>query len=369
MIYCVSEISGRDGWNDFLSFPQKVYRDDPNWVAPMISEVRRVLNNSGNPYFKNAVLKLFVCYCEEKPVCRSILVINRLHWNKWGKKTAFFGFFESMNDNVAVKYLFERIETDSRKLGAEYLEGPLNPNHYSELGLLLDNFSVPPVFFETYNPSYYPFLIESAGFSELCRFHTRINNDINATLSKSVEKPDPAIINKDITIRKFNIFRLNRDLEIMREINNDAFENNWYFLPLTREEYKFSAKYMFLVTTPGLVLIAEYKGQPVGALQCVINFNSLIKPLKGRIMPWQLPGLLLKRRRLKELVIFTVGIKKPFRHTAVSAIMIKSALRILKKYSVVTTTWISDDNKTVIYISDLFEMKPYKHFGIYSKPL
>jgi len=369
MSYSAREISGKEGWKDFLSIPLEIYRDDPNWVAPQFSEVRRVLNPTKNPYFANASLRVYVCYSDDKPVCRSIMVINRLHWSKWNKKSAFFGFFESINDIIAVKCLFDRIETDCRTLGAEYLEGPLNPNHYSELGILIDNFDASPVFFETYNPPYYSHLLDETGFSEICRFHTRINNNISATLSKSVRRSDPGVVDKDLTIRKFNILRLNRDLEIMLEINNDAFENNWYFLPLTREEYKFSAKFLFFVTTPGLILIAEYKGQPVGAIQCVINFNRLIKPFKGRIMPWNLPGLLLKRNGVKELVIFTVGIKKAFQHTGVSALMIKSAIKILQKYSTVSTTWISDENKAVIHISELFEMKPYKHFGIYSKPL
>ncbi len=369
MSYSVRQISDKKGWDDFLSIPLEIYRDDPNWVAPQNSQVRRVLNSGKNPYFADATIKLYVCYSGEKPVCRSIMVITPLHWLKWNKKSAFFGFFESVNDCEAVKYLFTKIEDESCALGAEYLEGPFNPNPYSELGVLIDNYNSDPVFFETFNPPYYSQLLNEAGFSETCRFHTRINNNITATLSKSIKRSDTATLDKDITIRKFNFWRLNRDLEIMREINNDAFENNWYFLPLSRDEYKFSAKYLFFVTTPGLILIAEYNGQPVGAIQFVINFNRLIKPLKGRLMPWNLPGMFLKRRRIKELVIFTVGIKKAFQHTRVSALMIQAAIKIFKKYSSVSTTWISDENKAVIHISELFEMKPYKHFGIYSKPL
>jgi hypothetical protein len=369
MSYSVREISEKKGWSDFLSIPFTVYSNDSNWVAPQSSEIKRVLNRSKNPYFANSILKLFVCYADGKPVCRSIMVINHLHWAKWNKKSAFFGFFESINDNNAVKHLFDRIETESRNLGAEFLEGPFNPNHYSELGIQIDSFNSQPLFFETYNPSYYFELILENGFTELCRFHTRINKNISDSLLQKTVDSKSAVIDKDIIVRKFNIWKLKRDLEIMREINNDAFENNWYFLPLSSDEYRFSAKFLFLITAPSLILIAEYKGQPVGAIQFVVNFNQLIKCYKHGIKPWNIPALLLKRNRIKELIIFTFGVKKNFHNTRVSASMIPPAIKIIQKYSSISSTWMSDDNKSIIHISELIEMKPYKHFGIYSKPL
>src|SRR5665647_893510 len=98
MTFLVKEITAKEGMDDFLSIPQVIYRDDPNWIAPQHSELRRVLDPSKNPYFKNASLRIYVCYSDGRPVCRSIMVINRLHWQKWNRKSAFFGFFESVND-------------------------------------------------------------------------------------------------------------------------------------------------------------------------------------------------------------------------------------------------------------------------------
>jgi hypothetical protein len=368
MSYFVREITDKTGMDDFLSIPSEIYSNDPNWVAPQLSEIQRILDPLKNPYFANTSLRIYVCYSNGKPVCRSIMVINHLHWQKWNKKSAFFGFFESANDRNAVKRLFDKIEIDCRTSGAEYLEGPFNPNHYSELGILTDNFNSAPVFFESYNPPYYSQLLNEAGFSELRRFHTRINNNISDTSEKKFRNSHQHSRNKDITVRKFNILRFKRDLEILREINNDAFENNWYFLPLSREEYKFSAKFLFLVTAPGLIQIAEYKGQPVGVLQCVINFNCLIKHFNGRIMPWNLPGLLLRRRNVKELVIFTGAIKKAYRSTPVFAVMYKNALKIFRNYTTLSTTWISDDNLGA-HLAKLLDMKPDKHFAIFSKQL
>jgi len=369
MDYIVKEVADKKGWKDFLSIPEGIYKDDSNWVAPESSEVRRTLDSKANPYFTNASLHLFVCYCDEKPVSRAILVVNKLHWERWGKKSAFFGFFESINDPEAVKLLFRKIEDVSQSLGAEYLEGPFNPNHYSELGILIDNFSEEPLFFEPYNPPYYSHLLEEAGFSELKRIDTRINKNISVALLENLKRPVPELARKDIRIRKFNIWKLHRDLELMREINNDAFEDNWYFLPLAKKEYSFIAKYLFFLTYPSHILFAEYKGKAVAVTEFALNINRLLKPYHGKIRPWDFLVLLWKRRKIKELIIFTSAIKKSARHTWVAKVMMYSMIDVIKKYPIVATSWVSDDNKSVIHTTDLFGMKPHKYFVIYSKTL
>ena len=368
MSFLVREITLQDEIEDFLSLPSEIYKDNPNWIAPQYSELRRALNPLRNPYFLNASLKIYVCYSSGEPVCRAITVINHHHWTRWNKKSAFFGFFESVDDINAVRFLFEKIESDCRSAGAEFLEGPFNPNHYSELGILTDNFNCHPAFFETYNPPYYPTLLKGEGFDEYCQFHTRKNNDIFSTITKKYKSLNDEVTSKYITIRKFNIFRFKRDLGILREINNDAFENNSFFLPLSIEEYKFSAKYLFLVTSPGLIMIAEHNGIPIGAAQFVIDINNLIRTYNGGIKAWQIPGFLWKRRKIKELIIFTAGVKKAFRKTRVFSVMLKSAVKIFKDYSTISTTWISDENLGA-NLDDLLEMKADKHFSIFSKHL
>lgn len=370
MTFSVKEITTRgQGINDFLDLPYSIYRDDENWVAPLRSEVIRILNARKNPYFRNASLKLFVCYSEDKPVCRSVLVINKLHWEKWKKKSAFFGFFESVNDVEAVRALFGKLSEEAQKQGAVSLEGPFNPNHYSELGLLVDNFDNPPMYFETYNPEYYPSLISDAGFTVMARFHTRINPDTKTTLPIRPRVPDVDTRIPEITFRKFNIFRFRRDLEVMRSINNDAFENNWHFLPLTADEYFFSGKFMFFVTRPSLIHIAEYRGEPVGVTQFMLNVNSVLKPYRGRMGLIDTLVILFRRRKVRELIIFTVGVKKKFQKTRLATLMLLEALDSCRKYPVLSTTWMSDDNVSAGRFADSLSLVRYKNFHLYEKKL
>src|ERR1035437_7976951 len=122
MSFLVKEITMQDGLDDFLSIPSEIYKDDPNWIAPQRSELKKVLNPVKNPYFLNASLKIYVCYSEGKPVCRSIMVINHLHWTKWNKKSVFFGFFKSFKDGGEVGFFLKKIEEGSRAAGGEFFE-------------------------------------------------------------------------------------------------------------------------------------------------------------------------------------------------------------------------------------------------------
>jgi len=368
MSFLVRTIRNGTGMDDFLSLPHEIYKNDPNWIPPQRTEMLRVLDPYRNPYFDHASLKIYVCYSGKMPVSRAVMVFNHLYWKKWNRRSVFFGFFESFNNPEAVILMFERIRKDCRSLGAEYLEGPFNPNHYSELGILTDDFNSAPVFFETYNPPYYIDLLKASGFNTINEFHTRINRNIKATIDKNFRSNEQSNHTGNINIRKFNIFRYRRDLEILRDINNDAFENNVYFLPLSNKEYRFLARFLFLITAPSLILFAEYDNKPVGAVQFVINFNSIVKSIKRKINVWDLPFLMWKRGQIKELIIFSAGVKKEFRNKRIMTAMFRYSLAILRKYSTLCCTWVSDE-KLAINLDKLLEMRPLRHYAIFSASL
>jgi len=369
MTYLVKTISKKTEMEDFLKVPYNIYSDDPNWVAPLKSEICRTLNTHINPYFSNAKLKMFVCCNGEGPKARMAVVINHEHWKKFGKKTAFFGFFESVYDKDISRKLFEAAEQYCRSEGAEYLEGPFNPNHYSELGLLIDNAGTPPAFFESHNPEYYSNLLENSGFRITCKMHTRINTDTANWVRQRYHIGPSVKKSGEYSVRHFRLHKMRSDLERIREVYNDSFSENWHFLPLTRKEYLFSCKYLLFVTSPKLITIVERGDEPVGVLQCMLNINKILQPLKGKINPLDYLRLLKKRRSISEIVIYAIGIKKKYQHTRVIKLLLDSMCETVQRYPVVSTTWMTDNNLAAIQASDLLGMKPYKWFAIYEKPL
>ena len=369
MTYSVISVSRARQMKDFLRLPFIIYRNDPNWVPPFSSEVRRVLDERRNSYFANANLRLFVCYKKDAIAARVAIIINQLHQEKFGEKSAFFGFFESINDLDAVLHLFDNAEKYSRSQGIEILEGPFNPNHYSELGLQVNQFGTPPTFFQPYNPDYYNELLKEIGFHISATFHTKKNENIRKYVHDRYVTKTPLTKMGNYTIRSFSKKDFKAELEHFREVNNDAFSSNWHFLPLSKEEYLFSAKYLRLVTRPDLIKIVEHNGNPVGIVHFVLDINPALKKLKGKAGPIKLIRFLLDRKKIQKLIIFSVGIKKTYQHGRAYLILFNAFSQICLKYKVLETTWMSEKNTSAVKAAEHFGLKPDKKFAIYEKHL
>lgn len=367
MAYSVAPVTDRRGLDDFLRLPFALYRGDPLWVPPIIAEVRRTLDPARNPYFADAALRLFVGYRDGKPAARLAVVVNHAHERAFGTRAAFFGFFESENDGDAARLLFDEAETYCRAAGAEVLEGPFNPHHYAELGLQIDTFGTAPSFFQPYNPAYYGELLERSGFRISARFQTMSSDDIGDSLRRRCGDMAAAPVPPGYSVRSFSRQSKARDLELMREVNNEAFAANWHFLPLSRAEYAFSAHHMGLVTRPDLIKFVEHEGRPVAVLHCVLDVNPLLRAWNGTAGPVKLLRFLRGRRAVKTLILFTVAIRAEYRQTYVSQLLLAEFCRMARAFERVETTWMSPDNRPALRGAESFGLRPDKHFAVYAK--
>jgi len=369
MTYQVVSVNHPRDREAFLRLPQTIYARDPNWVAPMTSEVRRTLDVRRNPYFRNASLQLFLCLAGDEPVSRLAVVINKLHQDRCGTPTAFFGFFEAKNDPEAMKALIQEAEDYCWHQGVRVLEGPFNPNHYSELGIQADRFGTPPAFFQTCNPAYYGARVEQEGFLVAACFLSMKNDDIGPYLLGRYGPPADIPERAGYVVRPFRPDERAAELERIREVNNDAFDGNWHFLPLSREEYIFSARYLSLVTEPGLIQIVEHRGRPVAVLHCVLDINPLLRQLKGRVGPFKYLRFMSGRRNVRNLIIFTAAIKKAYQHSRAYYYLLQAFRRLAGGYRSAETTWLSPENLPALRAAESLGMVPDKHFAIYAKSL
>jgi hypothetical protein len=367
MHYQTRRVVDRRTMNDFLALPERIYKGDPGWVAPIRSEVRRTLDRKKNPYFRGCDLELLVCYRNSAPCARLALVVNPGYATSGQMKLALFGFFESIDDSDAAGRLFDAALAWCRDRGVAMMEGPFNPNHYSELGLQLSHFGCPPVFFQSYNHSYYRDLLEQRGFSLTKVIHTRRRE---MPRDRRKEKRSGSAWTKassGYNLRAFQKGDLANELERIRQVFNDAFSTNWRFLPLSREEYIFSAKFLNLVTRPDLLLFVEHQGEPVGVVECVEDVNPLLKNLRGSIGPLKYLRYQLGRRHLRTLVIYAVGIRKAFQGTRVFPMLLEATRRMASNYDVLETTWMSDDNPLAIRAAQHLGLERDREFGIFQK--
>ena len=366
MDYEIKSVSDTKQLNDFIALPYIIYKDDPNWVPPIKSELRRTLSPKKNPYFSDTTLQLFNCYKTGEICSRVAIIINKRHQQKYGEKMAFFGFFESVNDPTAVVNLFEKIEQYCIFNGIESIEGPFNPNHYSELGLKADQFDSLPTFFQTYNPSFYKNLLDNAGFHISKILHTRVNNNIQQYLNEHYPEV-PEVQDNGYSVRPFKKNQFDMDLEHLRDVFNDAFSQNWHFLPVSQSEYLFCAKYLNLVTYPELIQFVEHNGKPVAAIQFVLDINPHLQKFVGKLNVLRYLHFLSEKKKIKKIIVYAVGVKKAYRRTRAFPLILQATVSVARKYDVLETTWTSDDNEPAIRAANLLGLKPDKRFFIYKK--
>lgn len=369
MSYRVITVRNRGEMRDFLHLPWRIYQDDCYWVPPMVSEVRRTLDARRNPYFANAELELFLCYKDGQAAARTAIIINRLHEQKFGQRVAFFGFFETLKDPLAVEHLFGQVENYCHRQNVALLEGPFNPNHYSELGLQINRFSSLPTFFQPYNPEYYLQLLRRVGLKKSIELHTRKNEQVNSYIRERYGTVEFVSEKDGFSIRSFRMNDFSAELERIREVFNDAFSENWHFLPLSQEEYRFSAKYLKLVTRPELVQIVELNDEPVGVLQCMPDINPLLKKMKGKTSLIQNFRFMLGRKKIQKLLIYAIGVKKEYRHSAAFNLLFRSVCQMVKNFRVLETTWMTEKNVPSVKTAEQLGLQPDKRFVIYQKQI
>ena len=369
MHYEVRAVGSGSGLRDFLRLPFAIYRGNPHWVPPMLAEVRRTLDTGKNPYFADASLDMFVCYGDGVPCARAALVVSGAHCRKFNVRTGFFGFFESVDETACSQKLFAEIERRALERGVDTLEGPFNPNHYSELGLLADHYDEDQGFFEPYNPPYYHNLLRNSGFEAGETLFTGRREAIREFMHERYGPPPGEEAAGEYAVRCFNLSRMNGDLEEVRGVFNDAFESNWHFIAATAAEHEFAAKYLRMITEPGLVTIVEHRGKPVGVLMCVLDVNPALRRMSGTAGPLKYFRFLRDRKTLRTLVVYAVGIRQAYQGTRVFTLLLASMRRMEERFDTLTCTWMHPANTLSVATAARVGLEEHKHLLIYRKRL
>ena len=367
---------GKADLSRFFDVADRIYADDPYWVAPLRDDLSKVFKDE-NPFFRHGEMQLFVARRDGKDVGRIAAILDRNHNEFHGEKASFFGYFESENDPAVAKVLLEAAAVWGRERKATVMRGPTNPTLNDEAGLLVDGFGSSPVLMMTYNPKSYIALIEGQGFrkaKDLLAYWFPLEEKPLARLSRVADRFRKR--ESDIVVRNVTKSSLEKDLVKIREVYNEAWEKNWGFVPMTPEEMDFMAKRMKPLLVPELLWLAEAPRadgtrEPVAFMLMLPDFNVAMKPLKGRLLPFGWLKFLIGVKKIKTVRVLTLGIKKPYRLSGVQAIMMADSLRFLlsKGYTGAEVSWLLEDNDLVIGSVRLWGGQLYKTYRIYEKAL
>ncbi len=360
----------------FFDVADRIYAADPNFVAPLRSDVAKVFQDE-NPFFRHGEIQLFVARRGEKDVGRVAAILDRNHNSFHGEKAAFFGFFETIDDPEVAGRLLDAAALWGRERKMTVLRGPTNPTLNDEAGLLVDGFDSPPVLMMTYNPRSYAALIEGQGFhkaKDLLAYWFPLEEKPLERLSRVADRFRKRA--PDIVVRNVTKSGLARDLAKIREVYNEAWEKNWGFVPMTPEEMDFMAARLKPLLVAELLWIAEAKKpdgglEPIAFMLMLPDYNVAIAPTRGRLLPFGWLKFLLAQRKIKTVRVLILGVKRPWRMSGVQSIMMADSLRFLlgKGYTGAEVSWLLEDNELVIGAVRLWGGRLYKTYRIYEKPL
>jgi ribosomal protein S18 acetylase RimI-like enzyme len=339
----------------FIRVPWYINREhhpSPRWVPPLLMDRRDYLNPAKNPFFKHVQAAFWIARRDGRDVARVAAVRDEDFVKYHGQETGYLGMFECPDDPALAQALVDTARAWLKARGCTAMIGPfeLSMNYIS--GVLIDGFDRDPGINMPYNPPYYDRLLQGTGMAkakDLLHWGIDPQRPIPERVAKIAAK---VAERRGITIRDMRFD--DWDAEVLRslEVMNDAWEKNWGFVPVGREEYLHIAKDLKMVLEPGLPIIAEVKGEPVAFVITMLDVNPVLKKLDGRLFPFGIVRLLwdLKVRKVvKGGRLILLGIKAAYRGQGIDTLLFLATHRAAQRlgWTEGQIGWTLEDNDRV----------------------
>jgi hypothetical protein len=361
----------------FIDVPWHLYdrRRFPAWVPPLRISVKDVLDKK-NPFYRNADRELFVATQNGKLVGRIAAIENRAHNRFHDDRVGFFGFFECADDQEVADSLFSAAQNWLQARGLDTMRGPMNPSTNHECGMLVEGFDVHPVFMTNWNPAYFLPLMERAGFTkakDLNGYWVQVAGPEKTPLPpRFAALAERALRDSKVTFRDVDLSRFTREVELLWEVYNAAWERNWGFVPMTRDELTHLAKDLKPLIDPNLAFVAEVEGEPVGVMINLLDYaRAQIDIPNGRLFPLGFLKLLSAKRRLKTGRMMALGIKAQHRTRAILPLFIHELYRRAEAMNAEggEASWILEDNLQMVRAMESMGARLYRRWRIYDRPI
>ena len=368
-------LASRADLDRFIKLPGSILGSDPNWISPLHLERRLHLGAKTNPWFEHARWQGWLAYRGDRPVGRISAQIDSLHLERYGDATGFFGMLDAEDSQETFAALIGAAEQWLRDEGIQRVRGPLSLSINDEVGLLVDGFDTPPVFMMGHAWPYYGTHIEACGY--------RKAKDMLAYMI-APDFPAPKVMTRllaksmqRIRVRPLDRSRFDEELATLRDIFNDAWAENWGFVPFTEAEFKDLGHTLRVLIASELIQIAEVDGVPAAFIAALPNVNETIRNFDGKLLPFNWAKLLwqLKVRFPKSSRVPLMGVRRSFHNTPLGpglAFLVIDAVRhelVARGVQQVELSWILEDNAGMRNIIESIGGRDYKRYRVYEREL
>lgn len=368
------DVSDRSSIRSFVKVPWSIYHNDPHWVPPLIKE-RLGLLSPAHPYFEHAKVRFWTAYQGNRAVGRISAQFDEIKCARDNENIGYFGMFECINDQQLANQLLSQAEQWLSQFGCEVIRGPFNLSINQESGLLVEGFDTPPYIMMGHAMPYYQTLLENDQYRKAKDLYAWFNQSgftEPPAMRRLVERYQSRIVLRDVDKNNFD-----RDIRIMMQIFNDAWSNNWGFIPFTENEFVRLGKEMLQFIPASHFKIAQLDGEPVGMIAGLPNFNEITKDLNGKLFPTGIFKLLwrLKYSPPKTGRVALLGIRQAYQNQLIGSALAFLLINRIKQVAYDTgvveheMSWVLEDNERLNKILESLGGERYKTYRVYEKGL
>ncbi len=360
----------------FIDLSYRLYKGNPFWVPPLRLDLSHTLNPKKNPFFEHGKMQLFLAEDASGNVVGRIAgIVNGMHLKKYEDGNGFFGFFECEERYETAAALFDAAAAWLREQGMTGMRGPTSPTLNDIAGVLIDGFDRTPAIMMPYNHPYVADFLTRYGFERAMTMWAYYVH--NKYVKKDRLRRGAAIVhrrNPGLTVRNIDMSRFDEEARIVLDILNDAWSDNWGFVPITDAEFARLAKDLKQLVDPRMVFIVEKDGEPVAFSLSLPNINFSLKYLpNGRLLPFGLPKLLLSTRLggIHDCRMPLMGARKAYQGRAFDVLPVLETIEKGPSYGYYAceTSWVLDTNNVLINLLESIGCVVDKEYALFEKSL
>lgn len=359
----------------FILLPERLHKDDPAYIAPLHMEREEALSPK-NPFFGHAEVQFWLAVKDGRDVGRISAQIDKLAQSLDPEAPGLFGMLAAENDPEIFKVLLARAAAWLRGRGMKRMQGPFNLNINEETGALIDGFDTPPMLLMPHDLPYVAKRLEAQGLEKAKDVYAYLY-DMRVELPDSVQRLLARDLPPGITVRQLDMKKINEEIKNVTSIFNDAWANNWGFVPLTEEETDYLSKSLKPLLNPRMTSLVERDGEPVAFMIALPNLNEAIKGLNGKLLPLGWAKLLwrLKVAGVKTARVPLMGVRRAAAKDLIGSLLPYLMIDMVRRNGLamglthIELSWILEDNMPMRRMIESLDAKLYKTYRVFEAAL
>ena len=281
----IIEVESGKQLNNFIMFPFELYKDESNWVPPLISERKEFFDKKKNPFYRVAKTKLFLAEKDGTIAGRIATCVNYQHNEFHMDKVGFFGFFDVIDDYEVASKLLKVAMITLKKEGMEKMRGPTNFSTNHEIGFLIEGFDKPPTIMNPWNFPYLPKLAEQFGLRKVMDLHAYLITHETPISERQLRVVEKIKARSRIRISCLDFSKFDEEIILLNQIYNQAWEHNWGFVPMPKDEFFYTAKHLKDIVDPRMAFVAYVYDEPAAFFQAVPDIKHAHIKKNRRLLP------------------------------------------------------------------------------------